>query len=128
MDLVLLNHGGSLKRLSAQRNFYFQKPTAFWAYSGEVMNRDIPIQFTPEYDAYIKRAEAKLRGNISSVKMTEEETAKEIEKSSEGVFIHPIPVIEPTGPELDLIAVTILKKKRGRPKGSRNKQKVTNGA
>ena len=48
------------------------------------MNRDIPIQFTPEYEAMLKRAEDKLRGNISSEKMTEEQTQAEIAAVQDG--------------------------------------------
>lgn len=79
------------------------------------------------YDALVEgfsRKLAEARGNIESKVMTLKETAAEIAATTEGVFIEPVPIIEPTGPELDIIAVTVLQpKRRGRPPGSRNRPK-----
>lgn len=80
---------------------------------------------TPEYDAILARKmkEREAKGNISSVKMSEAETAKEIADTTEGVFGNGSVVLD------EASAVKVLapqpKKKRGRPLGSRNRPKDT---
>lgn len=80
-----------------------------------------------EYDRLVEGFRAKISGNVSSVKMTEAETAKEIAEVTEGVFV---PSTTETGPAIPNDSGSVAKegfpqpKRRGRPPGSRNKPKV----
>jgi|SRR5579872_86959 len=96
---------------------------------------------TPEYDAILARKmkEREIKGNISSVKMTPEETAKEIAEIQGGAkssfdvpremqdrlqeAIGEMVIAESATPIVSAI-VGQAKKKRGRPLGSRNKPKI----
>lgn len=86
---------------------------------------------TKAYDDLVEKLarerDDKLRGNISSVKMSPEETAKEISEiqggaksSFEGETMGGFPIDISGEKPVEIPA----KKKRGRPKGSRNKSKV----
>ncbi len=102
---------------------------------------------TPEYDAILARKmkEREIKGNISSVKMSPEETAKEIADITEGSFTAKGGEVFDYSIAPDGNTVTIKgtdrgakyltdgphelpeairpKKKRGRPLGSKNKKK-----
>lgn len=82
-----------------------------------------------DYDQLVEGFRDKIRGNISSVKLTESECAAEVKAITGAVFIEPVPIITPTAQELYVIAATVLQpKKRGRPLGSRNKPKAPKGS
>lgn len=97
-----------------------------------------------EYQNLVEQKRAEIRGNKVSVKMTPEECREEILKATEGVIdtdrearlalskvgINAL-IDEATGyqevrPTDDLRSM-IQPKKRGRPKGSKNRPKPTNG-
>lgn len=79
-----------------------------------------------EYAALVEKRQREIRGNVSSVKMTEQECAAEISNitggavsSFEGETIGSYAVV-PGGVEITLDPP---KKKRGRPVGSKNRPK-----
>lgn len=71
-----------------------------------------------EYQALVEKKRAEIRGNISSIKMTESETQAEISQITGGVFDgRYIP------PESEPTQQTNIPKRRGRPPGSKNRPK-----
>lgn len=79
-----------------------------------------------EYDAAVQRNLDKLRGNVSSDKLTEQQMAEEIKTVTEGAFEgeKSCPAIETEKLIAECRANGLLPRKRGRPKGSRNKPKA----
>lgn len=71
-----------------------------------------------EYDIAVEQNQQKIRGNLSSTKMTKEETLKAI---SDIVPNYKSEVVDNTVNEVQ----PILPKRRGRPPGSRNRPKET---